>query len=250
MDLVGQPKTKGAWNFQNGQKCICKVPLRNWHKKGLRKRQPLLGQKKSYCDWNFKKPVWFFWPQCVEVRGSVGEVIWSSFLFPSSRVSPALGTPFTLVSGSWLTSFLFCFAQALEMVASCIRQNPNSWVCNCWGALVCISVVVLSGGRGRPSPSLKKREKKKKKEKKNQIKQSRNRTRSELHSRITRKWQTLKVDKICWRERLKERRWRRPPYPLTSALSFALTTCPMWWCECVKTALGPPWVLYWLFKRM
>lgn len=166
MDLVGQPKTKGAWNFQNGQKCIYKVPLRNWQKRTT--YTTTTSRTKKYCDWNFKKPVWFFWPQCVEERGSVGEVIWSSFLFPSSRISRALGTPFTLLSGSWLNQFLFCFAQALEMVASCIRQNPNSWVCNCWGALVCISVVVLSGGRGRPSP----KPQKKKKKKKNLIKQS------------------------------------------------------------------------------
>lgn len=116
MDYVGQPKTKGAWNFQNGQKRICKVPLRNWQKRDYVKDHTFSTNK---CHWNFKKPVWFFWPQCVEVRGSVGEVIWSSFLFPSSRISPALGTPFTLVSGSWLSSFLFCFAQALEIVASC-----------------------------------------------------------------------------------------------------------------------------------
>ena len=30
---------------------------------------------------------------------------------------------------------------------------------------------------------------------------------------------------------------------LTSDLSFALTPCPMWWCECVKTSPRSPWVL-------
>ena len=40
----------------------------------------------------------------------------------------------------------------------------------------------------------------------------------------------------------RERRLEPPSFLLTFHLSFALTTCPMWWCECVKTGLGPPWV--------
>lgn len=49
MDLAGQPKTKGAWDFQNGQKCICKVPLRNWQKRTMLNS---VGQKKK------KKRLW------------------------------------------------------------------------------------------------------------------------------------------------------------------------------------------------
>lgn len=126
MDLVGLPKTKGAWNFQNGQSATEELTK----KKGLYKRQPFLGQENivtgtlwNLCDFS-------------DLSVSGWEALWArwsdppfSFHRPGSLQLSAHLLP--LCPAPDLTSFLYCFAQALEMVASCIRQNSNSWVCNC-----------------------------------------------------------------------------------------------------------------------
>lgn len=122
--------------------------------------------EKKYCDLNFKQRVIFLTSVCRGERlcGRGDPILLSLFIIPGLSGSRHTVHPLFRPAPD-LPVFLFCtsIGDGSQLHTA---KTPTLECVTVWGALVCISVVVLSGGRGRPSPNLKKKERGKKERKK------------------------------------------------------------------------------------
>lgn len=129
--LSWSAKNQRSLTFSKWSKCIYKVPLRNWQKRTMYKTTTsstkiyiVTETSNSLCDF-------VFLPQCVETGGLYGRC---DMMLRSLCI--VLGLSFsrhTVHTFVWLLTWQhICFAQALEMVAKCIRQKPQLLSVELW----------------------------------------------------------------------------------------------------------------------